>query len=335
MSHVLLVSPAFHGYWRSIAEALVRAGHEVTTYAYDSLNSRRAKVRHKLIHELPKQFGYDPTAAIARDFTRGAIEVLASTKPDVVFTIKGDQLGSAYWDAVATSGARRITWFYDELRRMHHSQTLLAEIGPLASYSALDCAALSQQGIEMTYVPLAFDQYVAQPMRHPAIDEVVFIGARYPKRAADLTALHRAGAPVRAYGHFWSRHLADRARTFQWSRPELPTGRELNRKAAYELQCQAIAALNIHGDQDGFTMRTFEVCGMGGLQLCDRADVSSLYDPDSELAVFENVDELIELAQRARADRIWADSLREAGRARTLAEHTFDHRISALESLWA
>ena len=35
----------------------------------------------------------------------------------------------------------------------------------------------------------------------------------------------------------------------------------------------ARANVNIHGDQDGFTMRTFETCGVGALQLVDRADV--------------------------------------------------------------
>ena len=40
-------------------------------------------------------------------------------------------------------------------------------------------------------------------------------------------------------------------------------------------------------------------------------------------------------AERARADLAWAEGLREAGRRRTLAEHTFDHRVAVLEALWA
>ena len=56
----------------------------------------------------------------------------------------------------------------------------------------------------------------------------------------------------------------------------------------------ARASLNLHGDQDGFTMRTFEACGVGGLQIVDRADVDSLYDPGSELLVFNSTQELVE-----------------------------------------
>ncbi len=96
----------------------------------------------------------------------------------------------------------------------------------------------------------------------------------------------------------------------------------------------ARATLNVHGDQDGFTMRTFEACGVGAVQLVDRADVSRHYEPGVELAVFGSPEEAAELAHRAATDRPWADRLRAAGRARTIAEHTFVHRARALEALW-
>ena len=94
------------------------------------------------------------------------------------------------------------------------------------------------------------------------------------------------------------------------------------------------ATLNIHGDQDGFTMRTFEAPGVGGLQIIDRPDVSRYYNVGEEVLVYESVDELIELCKRVLIDPKWADRIREAGQKRTLAEHTFDQRIQALESLW-
>ncbi|MFZ2503141.1 MAG: glycosyltransferase, partial [Nocardioides sp.] len=102
----------------------------------------------------------------------------------------------------------------------------------------------------------------------------------------------------------------------------------------YRLFAEAAAAINIHGDQDGLTMRTFEVCGMGGVQLIDRADLQGLYDDGAEVAAYGSTAELIELCRRAASDRAWAVGLREAGRARTLAEHTFDHRVHTLEKLW-
>ena len=81
-------------------------------------------------------------------------------------------------------------------------------------------------------------------------------------------------------------------------------------------------------------MRTFEVCGVGGLQLIDRPDVGELYEPDRELLVFTNTEELIEGALRALGDPSGTERIREAAQRRTLAHHTFDHRIAVLEELW-
>ncbi len=49
---------------------------------------------------------------------------------------------------------------------------------------------------------------------------------------------------------------------------------------------------------------------------------------------WQTLEELLELCARARVDPTWAQGLREAGRRRTLAEHTFDHRVAVLEQLW-
>lgn len=81
-------------------------------------------------------------------------------------------------------------------------------------------------------------------------------------------------------------------------------------------------------------MRTFEACGAGALQLIDRPDVAEFYDPDEEIVVYGSPDELVDLAWRAVRDRGWARSIGARARARTLAEHTFDHRVRVLEKLW-
>lgn len=332
MTRILLVSPSFHGYWRSIAQAFEARGYDVVAHLYDSLPNAISKARHKLAFELPRQIGVDSSEAVRNDLTSKAVRALAGARPDVVVTVKGDLLGTDW--RVATQGIPRVTWLYDELRRMRYQPGDLAEAGPIASYSALDVATLRTSNIDATYLPLAFDQRLGIPQRTHWNPEVVFIGARYPKREVDLLALAAAGIPVRAFGRFWSRHVVDRARTWQWRRPDLTSGRDLSRPDAYRWQAEAAAAINVHGDQDGFTMRTFEVCGVGGLQLIDRPDVGELYEPDRELLVFTNTEELIEGALRALGDPSGTERIREAAQRRTLAHHTFDHRIAVLEELW-
>ena len=48
----------------------------------------------------------------------------------------------------------------------------------------------------------------------------------------------------------------------------------------------------------------------------------------------DHPEELTELCRRALADPAWTERIRLAARTRTLAEHTFDHRVAVLEDAW-
>ena len=334
MTRVLLVAPAFHGYGESIAGALRRVGHDVILHAYDANETLASKVRTKLVHELPSRFGSrSGELARKRTLTARAVAAVVAGRPDVVVTVKGDALGADYWEALDASGARQLLWLYDELARMDLDDDVLTSRPSIVSYSPQDVAALRERGLRAGHVLDAFDHTI--PFTPAPGDEVVFIGARYPDRTRLLLGLHERGVPVRAYGRDWSRHPVDRARTWELSRPDVPSARGVDRPTAYGLTAGAVAALNSHTDQDGFTMRTFELPGTGSLQLIDRPDVDTLYEPGREVLVFTDVDDLAGLCERARADRTWARAIAERGRSRTLAEHTFDHRIPLLEDAWA
>lgn len=330
---LLVVTPKFHGYWRSIARAFRELGYAVSTHRYDERPTALAGAMHKLRYEVPPLFGHPTTAAVAARASEHARRAVLEAKPDLVLVIKGDKLTDAFWAAVERVGARAGLWLYDELRRTKHTEESLNRVHRIASYSRADVAALIRRGHDARHVPLAYDPSI--PVVPAPGRDVVFVGARYPNRERALLTLSEAGLSVRAYGRDWSRHPVDRIRSLHWSRPAVSSGRDVDLAEAYGLMAGAAATLNIHGDQDGFTMRTFEACGVGAVQLTDRADVAEFYAPGSELAVFSSQDELVELATRATTDREWGDGLRRAGRARTLAEHTFAHRAKALEELWA
>ena len=331
---ILLVAPAFHGYGDSVAGALRRSGHHVDVHAYDLNATVGDKLRTKLLYELPGRLGLASGAsARRRSLTARAVETLAAVRPEVVITIKGDGLGTDFWEAVDRSGARQLLWLYDELARMDLDDAVLDSRPSVVSYSPLDVAALRARGVRASHVLDAFDHTI--PFTPVPSDEVVFVGARYPDRTRLLVGLHDRGVPVRAYGRDWSRHLVDRARTWEVSRPPVPSAREVDRSTAYGVTAGAAAALNSHTDQDGFTMRTYELPGTGSVQLIDRPDVDQLYEPGSEVLVFSDLDELVGLCERVRADRPWARAVAERGRARTLAHHTFDHRVPLLEAAWA
>ncbi len=337
MTHVLLVSPAFHGYWRAVAAALEARGHEVSTHLYDRAGlAERARTQAE---EARCRLGGDVAAGRRARHTRGAIEALRATSPGAVVVVKGDTLDGGWWAELERRRTPRVTWLYDELRRTDFTAERLAAAGPLASYSPADVAALRADGgdHEVRHLPLAFDHRLAPRPRPvgPGRDEVVFVGARYPRREDVLRRLAAAGHPVRAFGRDWSRHPVDRLRTWGLRRPPLPAARDVDRATAYAVMRRARAVLNIHGDQDGLTMRTFEASGAGGLQLVDRDDLGELYEPGAELVAYSSLGQLESLLRRAASDTQWSDRVRAAGRARTLAHHTFDHRVAVLEQMWA
>lgn len=338
MTSLLLVTPAFHGYWAPIARACASLGFEPVIHRYDAFDGIRAKMRNKLSYEGADRIGLSGHQRMRHDLTVASARVVRDARPDIVLVVKGDILGEEFWDTVEASGARRCLWLYDELSRMEYADETLVRVGAAGSYSRADTRALADLGLRSDYVPLAYeDRDPLPPAQWGSSPEVTFAGARYPNREELLRGLVERGIPVRAYGRDWSRHPIDRARTWRLGAPAVPGAREVGLEEAHRVMARSAATLNIHGSTvtDGFTMRTFEACGAGALQLIDRDDVDAFYEPGTELLVFHDADEIVDHHQRAARDPGWARAIREAGRRRTLAEHTFVHRVRQLEALWA
>lgn len=331
---ILFISPAFHGYWKPIATSLSSRGHRVTPLLYDANPSLVDKLRRKLVHEPADLIlAGSGTRALRRRVTKRAIQALNANAPDLVLVIKSDLVGLGFWEELSARRVESTLWLYDEIRRTQLDPGILDLADHLVTYSPHDAQTLRTRGLPGTYLPNAFDHHVdPRPLRS---NDIVFIGARYPNRESVLRDLHAAGIPVRAFGRQWSHHPLDRIRTWDLQRPEIPAGRDVDRHLGYRILAGAAASLNVHFDQDGFTMRTFEAAGCGALQLIDRPEVSQFYEPDQEVLVYEDFQQLSEYCLRAVRDRAWAAEIGARARQRTLAEHTFDHRIAELERLWA
>ena len=180
-------------------------------------------------------------------------------EPNVIITVKGDALGSDYWGAVDESGGHQLLWLYDELARMQFNDSVLMSRPSVVSYSSHDVGVLKHLGLQASQVLDAFDHTI--PFRARSSNEVVFVGARYPERERILN-LHNSRDSCASFGRDWSGHPVDRLRTWRLRTPRIPSGRDVPRSAAYGITAGAAAALNSHTDQDGFTMRTYEIPGI-------------------------------------------------------------------------
>lgn len=326
---VLLVSPAFHGYWNAIADALKFRGHEVYPHCYDAPSGLQGRVQNKLVHELPAALQWNGLREAA---SLRAVRALDRVQPDVVLVIKGDQLTDTWWSAVEKSGAARVVWLYDELERMAYTPERLRELGPVVSYSGSDVEVLRRAGAHAEHVPDAHDsllEFSPVPVRG-----LSFVGARYPRREELLRRVADEGLDVVAFGREWSRSPWDIVRTRRFRGAGFPSGGDVPRAEYYGIMAGSSATLNMHGDGHDFSMRTFEAPGVGGLSLIDKPEVARYYDVGTETLVYSGTEDIIEVMRRAEVDHSWSQSIRDAGRRKTLAKHTFVHRVTEVEQLW-
>jgi spore maturation protein CgeB len=77
--------------------------------------------------------------------------------------------------------------------------------------------------------------------------------------------------------------------------------------------------------------RVFDVPAAGAFLLTDRrAQLESMFEPGREIALFDSPEEVPELLARYLADAPARRRIAQAGRARVLHEHTYEHRLRSL-----
>lgn len=330
---ILLIAPEFYRYWDATRWGLQQLGHEVEVSVYD----RRATLRDSYTYardvHIPRRLrGQNPNPELQRRahaILRGPLD---AKNYDAVIVTNGAVVGSEIFEPLRGRGVPVVLWLQDELSRLiFHTVESMRVFTAVGTYSADDVALMQSHGLDAALVPNGFDPRL-KVEGTPRQRDVVFIGARDAHRTAILQALTDQGLPVMAYGNQWSHRIRDRVRGLSWDRPDIRSRPNVSRAEASQILFDALCAVNIHvpGIQDGINPRTFEICGVGGLQATDRADISGYYDPGTEILLYSSVDELGELIRRAASDRAWAAQIREAARQRTLDEHTIVHRCRQL-----
>jgi spore maturation protein CgeB len=323
---LLLVSPSFHTYYLGIATALSDQGFDVVVHLYDQATSGLDRLKNRL--------AVNASGTLAQSIrevqSQAAVAALRSNVPDAVVVVKGDTLSQTWWDALAESKVANWLWIYDDLRNTKFDTDFLKTLPAVASYSKADTLALRTAGIAAAFVPGGFDASVKYQTQPGLAGTITFTGARYPERERILTDLAASGIEVKAFGREWSRAPMDVLRTQQWRAASFPTGPDLERYRSYGVMASSLASINHHGGHDGFNMRLFEACGVGGAHIVDRIDVSDFYEIGNEVLAYSDVESLTESVARLNKDTVYAEGLRARAKRRTLAVHTLSHRMADL-----
>lgn len=171
--------------------------------------------------------------------------------------------------------------------------------------------------------------FACQPLIHRRVARredaqgFCFIANRDAKRDRVLRYLFENGRSVHVYGNYFLRHSLF-WRHPSWFRPSIS-----NRRMG-GVYAQYLAALNIHAEvvRCGTNMRTFECAAYGVPQLVEyRPGLDALFDIDREIYVFRDDQELLAMMIEVEMDVGEARARAAQAYERTLAEHTYAHRI--------
>ena len=202
-------------------------------------------------------------------------------------------------------------------------------------------ADLARHGVGAEFLTHAADPDTWGPTpdepENPPEWDVVFIGdSRHnmghlpsTRLRVDLVeAAARSGLRVAVWGRGWEKLDADSP-----ARRHAPGTHALARRRRGANLSPRQDRLNAHHAQmrDGVNMRTFEIPASGAFQLCDaKARLGELLEIGHEVAVYEDVDDLVETLHRYAADDAARARIAEAGRRRVLRDHTYTVRMAQL-----
>lgn len=230
--------------------------------------------------------------------TSGVLEELRSLAPMVNLTLNDKETFVGRIRNGHAAGARDICRYFD-----------------LCWTSTMD--ALEKyvvEGATPVYLPEGANPIVHRPYDEDKVYDVSFAGQCYGNRPEIVRRLREAGVRVETFGPGWPKGpltMEEMVRTWSRSRINLGFGGVIGHKDTYCLKG-----------------RDFEVPMSGGLYLTEHhEELAPFYDIGREIVTYSGFDELLEKISWLLSDPAAAESIRKAGRARAMSEHTWEMRF--------
>lgn len=202
---------------------------------------------------------------------------------------------------------------------------------------------LRERGVEVEYLPLAFDDRVLGKLRSRGLPasaddardlRVTFAGGVHTPE------VHRGGTALlerlcteldlQLWGYIKDRLRADS--------PILPRHHgEAWGLDMYSVLARSQITVNRHGDiaeDNANNMRLFEATGVGAMLMTEEAsNLGELFDPGVEVVPYRDADDLLEKARHYLEHEAERRAIARAGQARTLADHTYRRRMQQLAAM--
>jgi len=188
--------------------------------------------------------------------------------------------------------------------------------------------------VRAAYLAIAFDERVLErvaPVPDAERHGIAFVGGLDPRVHGEGVALLEevlaAGVELEIHGYGGDLLPAGSRVRAAWRGPAW--GRDM-----YAILGRSAIVVNRHvaaAEGHANNMRLFEATGMGALLATEAApNLGELFVPGEEVVAYRDAADLVALLRRYRADPGAARAIAAAGQRRTLAEHTYRHRMQQL-----
>ncbi|UOR05913.1 glycosyltransferase [Hymenobacter aerilatus] len=304
---------------RFVEKALQELGHEVVVFNYER-NSQLERAREKMGF---KRF--------LKYKNRQLLELVEATKPDVFFTLYGKNHDADTVRELKRRGLPTICWWLDDPISLAHKYIEPSLYDFFFSNSRGTAAVYRHYEVkEPHYLPVGIDPAIHRPVEGAEqLYDIVFAGDWHPTRERvllELTRHHR----LTIIGP-WKRRIPEDS-------PLRPFFLQVGYFTPTEMALlfnQARIVLNVHQWYQrwsyGINPRLFEASGCRAFQISDaKEEIPALYTPNEEIVLYEDARQLSELCTHYLARPEERARIAEQAYARTLREHTYQHRMQEL-----
>ena len=335
---VLVVLPLYGGslpVGRFCATALRRLGHMVEVFeAPDFYASYQALERLRVTSDRLQYLENSYLQVVSQ----AVLAKVETFEPDLVLALAQAPLTIQALKRLRRDKVATAMWFVEDYKLFTYWQAFAPHYDLFAVIQKepfLDeLAAMGQPNA--LYLPLAADPEFHRPLdltpaqRKEFGATVSFMGAGYPNRRKAFHKLLRSGFKI--WGTEWE------GDPVLWPHVQRQ-GARISSEDCVAIFNATDVNLNLHSSiqaertvtcGDFINPRTFEVAACGAFQLVDRRTLMAGAFAEDELATFTSLAELAEKIDYFLEHPEERQAFAQRGRAKVLAEHTYDRRMDAL-----
>ncbi len=251
-------------------------------------------------------------------------EVVLKFQPDVILVFKGMEITASSIKWAKSLGCKLVNYNPDNpllfSGKGSGNKNVADSISLFDLYLSYDWEVIGtikvKYAINADLLPFGYDvdeSMVELVKQQQEVNKVCFLGNPDKERAQFIKQLAEAGIDIDVYGNDWDRFL-------QHSNiKSYPAVYKADYwKALYKYRVQ-LNLMRPHNPRS-HNMRTFELGGIGGIQLAlDTIDHRNYFSPGNEIFLYSNLDECIERISHIKAlDVTSANKIRENARNRSV-----------------